>query len=139
MKKRLPRKIKKAARSISVTFIPEVVEEKHSGNECAIILNTKVKYKTKIGRMTRTMLYVIRKMELERQNGILRLGKIAEERVDFKKLMNDKRPLIVPSVKPGMATRGRSLLQEDVKKITFNNGVTMKFLPWCDPTTGKTY
>lgn len=41
--------------------------------------------------------------------------------------------------KPGMATRDRSLLQEHVKKITFNNGVTMKFIPWYDPTTGKTY
>lgn len=39
MRKRLPRKIKKAARSISVTFIPEVVEEKHSGNERAIIID----------------------------------------------------------------------------------------------------
>lgn len=139
MRKRIPRKIKKAARNISITLIPEVAEEKHSGNECAIILNTKVKYKAKIGRMTRTMLYVIRKMELVRQNGILRLDKIAEERVDFKKLMNDSRPLIFPSEKPGMATRNRSLLQEHVKKITFNNGVTMKFIPWYDPKTGKTY
>lgn len=39
MKKRLPRKIKKASRSISVSFIPEVIEEKHSGNERAIIID----------------------------------------------------------------------------------------------------
>lgn len=75
MEKRLPRKIKKAARSISVTFIPEVVEEKHSGNECAIILNTKVKYKAKIGRMTNTMLSVIHKIESKRC-GILNLERL---------------------------------------------------------------
>lgn len=132
MRKRIPRKIKKAARNISITLIPKVAEEHHSGNECGFILNYTIKYKSKIGRMTNIMPSVIRKMERERQ-------KIAEERVDFKKLINDSRPLIFPSEKPGMATRDRSLLQEHVKKITFNNGVTMKFIPWYDPKTGKTY
>lgn len=139
MGKRMPRKIKKAARSISV-IIPEVVEEKHSGNECVFILNSRVKYKAKIGRMTNTMLSVIHKIESKRC-GILnleRIKKLTERKISFEKMMNDSGP-IIPSEKPDTTSWARSFIPDDARKITFDNGVTMKFLPWYDPTTGKTY
>lgn len=54
-------------------------------------------------------------------------------------MMKKRLPRKIKKSVTGMSTRNRSLLQEEVKTIKFDNGVTMKFVPYYDPETGKTY
>lgn len=139
MKRRLPRKIKKAASNIRVISILKVKKENFPWSIGEAILDYKVESKTKTGRMTCTMYSVIRK-RIERDKGVLALCNIAATRGDFKHLMNGGRPLIIESGNPDTTSWVKSLIPEpEVKEIKFDNGVTMKFVPYYDPETGKTY